>query len=159
VERSAPVRGALGAAQLLACTKALAVPAEGAFVLGADQTLALGDRRFSKPGTRDAAREQLRALRGHTHELHCAIALAQSGRVIFEHAQSARLTMRAFSDEFLEMYLEQLGAEVTQTVGAYQVEKTGIQLFERIEGDHFVILGLPLLPLLDFLRGQKLMVA
>jgi septum formation protein len=159
VERSAPVRSALGAAQLLARTKALAVLADDALVLGADQTLALGDRRFSKPGNRDAAREQLRALRGHTHELHCAIALTQSGKVVFEHAESARLTMRAFTDEFLEMYLDQLGAKITRTVGAYQVEKTGIQLFERIDGDHFVILGLPLLPLLHFLRRQKLVVA
>jgi septum formation protein len=159
VEQSASVQGAAGAAQLLARTKALAIRAEGAFVLGADQTLAVGDRRFSKPGSRDAAREQLRALRGHTHDLHCAIAVAQSGRIVFEHAQSASLIMRAFSDEFLEMYLHQLGAAVTRTVGAYQVEKTGIQLFERIEGDHFVILGLPLLPLLHFLRRQNLLVA
>jgi septum formation protein len=158
VEQSASVQGAVKAAQLLARTKALAVPAQGALVLGADQTLALGARRFSKPGSRDAAREQLRALRGHTHELHCAIALAQSGRIVFEHAQGASLTMRTFSDEFLEIYLDQLGAAVTRTVGTYQVEKAGIQLFERIEGDHFVILGLPLLPLLHFLRQQNLLV-
>jgi nucleoside triphosphate pyrophosphatase len=159
VEQTAPGQAASGAAQLLARTKALAVPAEGALVLGADQTLALGARRFSKPASRDAARDQLKALRGHTHELHCAIALAQSGRVLFEHAQSVSLTMRAFSDEFLEMYLDQLGAAVTRTVGAYQVEKIGIQIFDRIEGDHFVILGLPLLPLLHFLRRRNLLLA
>ena len=142
-------------AALLAREKALAVAAQlpGRLVLGADQTLALGERRFSKPADRAAAREQLKLLRGQTHELHSAIALARDGVIVFEHREVARLTMRAFSDGFLEAYLDAAGAAVTASVGGYQLEKTGIQLFERIEGDHFIILGLPLLPLLHICGG------
>src|SRR6266851_4193090 len=112
---------------------------------------ALGERRFSKPADLVAAREQLKALRGQTHELHTAIALVREGTILFEHRAVARLAMRAFSDDFLEAYLDAMGAAVTASVGGYQLEKAGIQLFERIEGDHFVILGLPLLPLVRFL--------
>jgi septum formation protein len=122
-------------------------------VLGADQTLALGERRFSKPADRAGAHRQLAALRGQTHELHSAVALARGSSVLFEHREVARLTMRSFSDQFLEAYLDAAGAAVTASVGAYQLEKVGIQLFERIDGDHFTILGLPLLPLLEFLRS------
>jgi septum formation protein len=122
-------------------------------VLGADQTLALGDQRFSKPPDRAGARRQLAALRGQTHELHSALALVRGGSVLFEHRDVARLTMRGFSDQFLEAYLDVAGAAVTASVGAYQLEKVGIQLFEHIEGDHFTILGLPVLPLLQFLRS------
>jgi septum formation protein len=122
-------------------------------VLGADQTLALGERRFSKPADRAGAHRQLAALRGQTHELHSAVALARGSSVLFEHREVARLTMRSFSDQFLEAYLDAAGPAVTASVGAYQLEKVGIQLFERIDGDHFTILGLPLLPLLEFLRN------
>ena len=141
-------------AALLAREKARAVAARrsGCFVLGADQTLALAGRRFSKPGDRAAARAQLAALRGQSHELHTAIALVREGTVLFEHRDSARLTMRAFSDRFLEDYLDAVGTAVTSSVGGYQLEGLGIQLFDRIEGDHFVILGLPLLPLLQYAR-------
>ena len=125
----------------------------GRLVLGADQTLALGERRFSKPADRAGARLQLAALRGQTHELHSAVALVRGSSVLFEHREVARLTMRSFSDQFLEAYLDAAGAAVTASVGAYQLEKVGIQLFERIEGDHFTILGLPVLPLLEFLRS------
>jgi septum formation protein len=121
-------------------------------VLGADQTLALGERRFSKPADRAGARRQLAALRGQTHELHSAVALACGSSVLFEHREVARLTMRSFSDQFLEAYLDAAGAAVTASVGGYQLEKVGIQLFEHIQGDHFTILGLPLVPLLGYLR-------
>lgn len=141
-------------AALLARAKALAVSAQkpGRLVLGADQTLALGGRRFSKPADRAAARDQLKTLRGNTHELHSALALARDGAIVFEHREAARLTMRPFSDDFLERYLDAAGSAVTASVGAYQVEGAGIHLFEHIDGGHFTILGLPLLPLLGFLR-------
>jgi septum formation protein len=157
VEQNAGLQGPADAAQLLARAKALAVNGKGAFVVGADQTLALGNRRFTKPRSRDAAREQLRILRGRAHELHCAIALAHDGKVVFEHGETARLSMRAFSDEFLERYLDLAGSAVTQSVGAYQIEKAGVHLFDKIEGDYYAILGLPLLPLLHALRQQKLL--
>ena len=141
-------------AAVLACEKARTVAARfpGRLVLGADQTLALGERRFSKPADRAGARRQLAALCGQTHELHSAVALARGSSVLFEHREVARLTMRSFSDQFLEAYLDAAGAAVTASVGGYQLEKVGIQLFEHIQGDHFTILGLPLVPLLDYLR-------
>ena len=155
VEQNAGLQGPADAAQLLARAKALAV--NGTFVVGADQTLALGNRRFTKPRSRDAARDQLRLLRGQVHELHCAIALAHDGKVVFDHRETARLSMRAFSDDFLETYLDLAGSAVTGSVGAYQIEKAGVHLFDKIEGDYYAILGLPLLPLLHGLRQQKLL--
>ena len=156
IEAKAAAQDAGAAAGLLAREKARAVAAlrPGRLVLGADQTLALGARRFSKPADRAAAEEQLRALRGKTHALHSALALMRDGEVLFEHADMARLTMRSFSDKFLTQYLDAAGDAVTASVGGYQLEKPGIQLFERVEGDYFTILGLPLLPLLDFLRRE-----
>jgi septum formation protein len=143
-------------AGLLAREKATATSAlrPGRLVLGADQTLALGQRRFSKPADRAAARDQLKALRGQTHALHSAVAIVRDGKPVFEHCAVARLTMRAFSDPFLEAYLDAAGDAVTASVGAYQVESVGVQLFERIEGDHSTILGLPLLPVLEALRRE-----
>jgi septum formation protein len=154
IEQSSATRDPDAIAALLAREKARTISARlaGRIVLGADQTLALGEQRFSKPTDRTAAREQLKLLRGQTHELHTAIALVREDVILFEHRETARLTMRAFSDRFLEDYLDAAGADVTASVGGYQLEKTGIQLFERVEGDHFVILGLPLLPLLQHLR-------
>jgi septum formation protein len=143
-------------ARLLARAKACAVADKlpGRLVLGADQTLALGDRLFSKPADLAAARVQLESLRGRTHELHSAIVLARDGAVLFEHCEIARLTMRDFSDRFLESYIAATGLGLTASVGGYQVESVGIQLFERIDGDHFTILGLPLLRLLQYLRRE-----
>jgi septum formation protein len=157
-EGGAP-RAAGHAAALLARAKAEAVAARrrGRVVLGADQTLALGNERFTKPKNRAFAREQLRKLRGRTHELHSALAVVRDGKVVFRHIETARLTMRAFSDSFLEAYLDEAGDTVTASVGGYQVEKVGIQLFERIEGDHATILGLPLLPLLAWFRREGLL--
>jgi septum formation protein len=157
VEGKAAKHEADAAAALLAREKARAVAAQrpGRLVLGADQTLVLGARRFSKPVDCAAAAEQLRALRGKTHALHSALAVVRDGEVLFEHADTARLTMRDFSDKFLEQYLATAGEALMASVGAYQLERPGIQLFERIEGDYFTILGLPLLPLLDFLRQEQ----
>jgi len=128
-------------------------------VVGCDQTLALGDRRFSKPADRTAARVQLLALRGKTHQLHSAVAVCRNGAVTFGHVAVARLTMRAFSESFLDRYLEAAGDAVIASVGAYQLERGGVHLFEKIEGDHFTILGLPLLPLLEHLRHEKALAA
>lgn len=142
-------------AALLARSKALHVASRmpRRVVIGADQTLALKDRLFSKPAGRDQAAGQLRALAGNMHELHSAIAVAKGGEVLFEHVSVARMTMRRMSDGMIDKYLDAAGAAVTTSVGAYQLEGLGVHLFERIEGDHFTILGLPLLPLLDCLRN------
>jgi septum formation protein len=139
--------------------KTVAAMSDRAVVIGCDQTLALGERRFSKPADRAAARDQLRTMRGKPHELHSAVAVCRNGAVTFAHVAVARLTMRAFSDDFLEAYLDAAGSNVTASVGAYQLERTGIHLFEKIEGDHFTILGLPLLPLLEYLRQDGLLAA
>jgi septum formation protein len=147
-------------AVLLAKSKALHVASQEAerVVVGADQTLALKDRLFSKPAGRIQAADQLRALAGATHELHSAIAIVRNDDILFEHVAVARMTMRRLSDEAIEKYLDAAGEAVTTSVGAYQLEGLGVHLFERIEGDHFTILGLPLLPLLAALRGIGLVV-
>jgi len=146
-------------AGLLAREKALSVSMRqhGKIVVGADQTLALGMRLFSKPADRAQAAGQLRALAGRSHELHSAVALARNGKILFETVTIARITMRQLGEAEIDAYLDQAGEAVTSSVGAYQLEGLGVHLFERIEGDHFTILGLPLLPLLAFLRSARLL--
>jgi septum formation protein len=157
-ERAVEARAELGDAGAVAAllarekARAVAVVDPERMVLGADQTLALGERRFSKAADRAGAREQLRALRGKTHTLHSAVAIMRAGTLLFEHVDAAHLTMRAFSDAFIESYLDAVGESACASVGGYQLEGMGIQLFERVEGDHFTVLGLPLLPLLQWLR-------
>lgn len=154
LEASAGSLGPAAMAALLAREKAVSVGQRhrGRLVLGADQMLALDGRRFAKPADRTAARGQLRALCGRSHELHSAIAFAQDATVLFEHVGMARLTMRAFSDRFLDLYLDAAGSAATDSVGAYQIEGLGIQLFERVDGDYFTVLGLPIMEVLGFLR-------
>jgi septum formation protein len=146
-------------ASLLAREKARVVSArrQGRYVVGADQTLALGARIFNKPSGRAQAADQLRALSDHCHELHAAVAVVRDGKLLFEHISIARMTMRRPGDAEIDNYLEEAGDAVTSSVGAYQLEGLGIHLFERIEGDHFTILGLPLLPLLAFFRSEHLL--
>jgi septum formation protein len=146
-------------ASLLAGEKARLVSQHkpGRTVIGADQTLALGNRLFSKPSGRAQAAEQLRALAGGRHELHSAVAVARDGTILFSDVSVAHMTMRSLSEAEIEAYLDHAGEAVTTSVGAYQLEGLGVHLFERIDGDHFTILGLPLLPLLAFLRGERLL--
>ena len=141
-------------AMLLAREKAKAIAREkpGRLVIGADQTLALGLRRFDKPRDVEAARAQLGALAGNTHQLHSAVAVVRDEEVLLDTVDTASLTMRPLSGAFLDAYLDAAGPAVLESVGAYQLEKLGIHLFARIEGDHFTILGMPLLPLIAFLR-------
>ncbi|MDE5444474.1 septum formation protein Maf [Bradyrhizobium sp. CSA207] len=145
-------------ALLLASEKAKAVSAHHpeSYVIGADQTLALGERLFNKPAGRAQAMAQLRELAGKSHALNSAVAVARDGNIVFEDVSVAHMTMRQMSEAELQTYLDAAGDAVTTSVGAYQLESLGIHLFERIEGDHFTILGLPLLPLLAFLRHERL---
>ena len=143
-------------AEVLARAKAEAVSelAKDAFVIGADQVLALGNHIFTKPDTMDAARSQLLDLSGKTHTLHSAVALATKGETVWAHAESSTLTMRRFTPQFIGRYLAAAGESVLTSVGAYQIEGLSIRLFEKIDGDYFSILGIPLLPLLDALRRE-----
>ncbi|MSP88567.1 MAG: Maf-like protein [Alphaproteobacteria bacterium] len=158
IRRSCRAEGgdAATAAAMLAKLKAVKIGRRhpDALVIGADQMLDCNGVWFEKPGDRDHARAHLMALRGRTHELISAVSVAENGQQVWHHVARARLTMRGFSDAFLDAYLDALGSDALGTVGAYHIERLGIQLFSRIEGDHSTILGLPLLPLLDFLRGH-----
>ncbi|WP_407167718.1 Maf family protein [Bradyrhizobium sp. ORS 111] len=146
-------------ASLLAREKALFISRQrpGRYVVGADQTLALGQRMFSKPAGRAQAAEQLGLLAGQVHELHSAVSVARDGKTLFADVSVARMSMRRLSEGEIDAYLDHAGTAVTTSVGAYQLEGLGVHLFERIEGDHFTILGLPLLSLLAFLRGERLL--
>jgi septum formation protein len=143
-------------AEVLARAKAEAVSdlARQAYVIGGDQVLALGETVFSKPDSMEAARRQLLDLRGKTHTLHTAVAVATNGETIWAETSIATLTMRQLSPEFIGRYLAAAGDEVLNSVGAYQLESLGVQLFEKIDGDYFSILGLPLIPLLATLRRE-----
>ncbi|MDB5641803.1 MAG: Maf family protein [Hyphomicrobiales bacterium] len=122
-------------------------------VVAADQTLALGARQYHKPKNIDDGREQLLSLSGKTHALHSAVVCFRGGERLFAHVETARLTMRPFGPAFLEAYMSVAGDTVLRSVGGYQLEGFGVHLFERIEGDHSTILGLPLMPLLAYLRS------
>jgi septum formation protein len=147
-------------AAALALAKALSVSARHPdnLVIAADQVLAHGDAMFDKPTDLATARERLWQLRGTTHRLHTAAVLVQGGNSLWSCNEIATLKMRAFSQAFLESYLAQVGEQVCRTVGGYEIEGRGIQLFERIEGDYFTIIGLPLLAVLDELRARGVMV-
>jgi septum formation protein len=125
-----------------------------AVVIGADQTLDCDGHRGTKSETVGEARAQLQRLAGRAHQLHSAVAVARKGAIIWRHGDSARLTMRPLSTAAIDAYLSRVGEDVLRSVGVYQLEGEGIRLFERIEGDYFTILGLPLLPLLAYLRSQ-----
>lgn len=141
-------------ADALAELKAVRISARrpGALVIGADQTLDFDGRLFDKASTLDEARARLRLLRGQSHRLHSAVVVARDGQPIWREVPSARLTMRPFSDAFLEAWLARQGEAVLGSVGCYRLEDEGVQLFSSIEGDYFTILGLPMLGLLDLLR-------
>lgn len=130
-----------------------------AFVIGADQVLALGRTIYGKPHDREHCRTQLLELRGRTHVLLSAVVLAHAGTSVWTHVDEALLTMRQFSDNFLDSYLDAIGDDCTTSVGGYKIEGRGVQLFESISGDHFTILGLPLVPLLGRLREEGLILA
>lgn len=140
-------------ADALAELKAIRVSAgRPDFVIGSDQTLDLDGRLYDKAESVEAARERLKLLRGRTHKLHSAVVVAKEGTPIWREIVTASLTMRDFSDAFLEEYLAHEGEHALGSVGCYRLEGPGAQLFSKIEGDYFAILGLPLMGLLDLLR-------
>jgi septum formation protein len=145
-------------ADTLAELKALRISRRnlGRLVIGADQILSSKGRLFEKPVDRETAAEQLRLLGASTHELSTAVCVARDGNVIWHHIESAELTMRPFSEAFLTAYLDAAGDSIFDNVGGYALEGLGAQLFSTVNGDYFSILGLPLLPLLDFLRGHNI---
>ncbi len=158
IEAPLVARGAAPAdiAAALAEAKAAAVSRRrpGALVIGADQTLDCDGHRGTKSETIGEARAQLQRLAGRAHRLHSAVAVARDGAVRWRHLDSATLTMRSLTPAEIDTYLARVGEDVLNSVGVYQLEGEGIRLFERIEGNYFTILGLPLLPLLAYLRGE-----
>jgi septum formation protein len=152
---------ARGVAEELAQLKALSVSGGGGdLVLGSDQTLERGDGTLlGKPASREEAWGQLQSLRGTTHQLHSAAVIAEGGEAVWWGSETVMLQMRPFSDSFLEAYLDREYEQIRWSVGGYRIEGPGAQLFERIEGSHFAILGMPLLPLLGYLRERGLLKA
>ena len=143
-------------AQILAEAKAINVSERhpGEIVIGADQTLSLGDEIFHKPENMEAARRTLLKLSGRTHNLNSAVVLVEDGAVTWRHVSTARITLRPLDPGFIGRYLAHVGQKVLTSVGAYQIEKEGIQLMESIDGDFFSIIGLPILPLMKELRSR-----
>jgi len=142
-------------ADALAEAKSLRVSRiEDGLVIGADQIMVMDNQLFDKPKTIDEARERLKLMRGKTHYLMGAVVISENGKPVWRHMAKTKLTMRAFSDTFLEDYLEKEGELVTKSVGAYRFEGLGAQLFSHVEGDFFSILGLSLLPVMDYLRTR-----
>jgi len=135
--------------------KAVAQQNPGIYVIGADQMMECDGLRFDKPVSRAQARDHLQTLRGKVHHLISAVAIVKDDETLWHHHQTATLEMRSFNDDFLDAYLDEIGDDVLTTVGGYRLESLGVQLFQRIEGDYFTILGLPLLAVLDFLRREK----
>jgi len=142
-------------ADALAEAKALRVSrTEPGFVIGADQIMVMDETLFDKPPTIEAARERLKEMRGKTHKLMGAVVVCENGQAVWRHLSVTKLTVREFSDAFLDQYIEMEGESLTRSVGAYRFEGPGAHLFSKVEGDFFSILGLPLLPLLDYLRTR-----
>ncbi len=148
-------------AQRLSTEKALSITEvePGDLIIGSDQVLECDRKLFSKARNIEELKLQLQELRGRAHALHASFACVQEGKVIFLHVSTATLKMRQFSDMFLEDYLARNGGDVLSCVGGYKIEGAGIQLFDKIDGDSFTIQGIPLLPLLEFLRSRKLLPA
>lgn len=146
-------------AAALAMVKAVSVSEArpGDLVIGADQVLEIDGERLTKPADMEEARRQLLRLSGRKHQLHSALACARGGGVVWQHSETAHLTMRNLTPAFVGRHLAAVGDDALKSVGAYQLEGRGIQLFETVEGDFFGILGLPLLPLLAFLRSEGML--
>lgn len=156
-EAGMPVRDQ---AMQLAQMKAMRVSStRPGLVIGCDQMLALGEEAFDKPPDLDVARDHIRRLSGRTHCLETAIVICEEGEPVWRHLARPRLTMRPLSEDFIDSYIRDCGEALLSTVGAYQLEGRGIQLFSAIQGDYFSILGLPILPLLDYLRTRKVLPA
>lgn len=147
-------QGAGGVAKRLAEAKAAEVATRhpSAWVIGADQTLAIGGKLFHKPGTFEEAQRQLDGLRGRTHQLHSGVALARGGKILWSYVDGAELTLREFSPNERDEVMRREGEAILESVGGYRLEGPSVRLFESVDGDYFTILGLPLLPLLAALR-------
>lgn len=142
----------------MAKAKMVAVDNPDHFIIGADQMLACDGVWYDKPPDIDAARNHLKSLCGKTHQLVSATVILLGKECVWRYSDTSNLTMREFSDDFIEYYLSQAGEKVCRSVGAYQLEGLGAQLFSAVEGDYFSILGLPLLPIMTFLRANKLLI-